>query len=113
MVQVHHPPIAVLLSLRIEPMLARSPRHRKAAAYAGSTVFRGLKSFSDLERNIEQLPTEQERGAAFEVFVEAYLSLDETVQASDVWVGGQEDMIVDVALDLLKAEEEKAKRAAA
>ncbi len=33
--------------------------------------------------------TERERGAAFEVFVEAYLSTDEIAQAEEVGVGGK------------------------
>ena len=50
------------------------PRHDRASAYARSGFFTGLGSFADLESRIERLPTEQERGAAFEVFVEAYVS---------------------------------------
>ena len=36
-----------------------------------------------------QLPTEKERGDAFEVFVEAYLSIDEVAQADEAWVVGK------------------------
>jgi superfamily II DNA or RNA helicase len=65
------------------------PRHDRASTYARSGLFKGLASFADLESRIERLPTEQERGAAFEVFVEAYLSTDEMAQADEVWVGGK------------------------
>ena len=52
-------------------------------------LFKELDTFADLERRIERLPTEKERGDAFEVFVEAYLSTDEMAQAEEVWVVGQ------------------------
>lgn len=68
--------------------MPRPPRHHRAAAFAKTRLFAGLATFSDLERRIEQLPTEKERGDAFEVFVEAYLNLDEAAQADEVWVGG-------------------------
>ena len=51
-------------------MLSRSPRHDRAFAYARSALFGQLGSFAELERRIEQLPTEKERGDAFEVFVD-------------------------------------------
>lgn len=70
-------------------MPPRLPLHDRAPAYARSGLFKALGSFADLESRIEQLPTEQERGAAFEVFVEAYLSTDEMAQAEEVWVGGK------------------------
>jgi predicted helicase len=70
-------------------MLLRSPRHDRATGYARSGLFKGLSAFSDLERRIEQLPIEKERGDAFEVFVEAYLSNDEMAQAEEVWVVGK------------------------
>jgi len=70
-------------------MPLRSPRHDRAAAYARSGLFKELRSFAELERRIEQLPTEKERGDAFEVFVEAYLSTDEVAQAEEVWVVGK------------------------
>ena len=70
-------------------MSPRAPRHHQATTYARSGLFKGLSAFSDLERRIEQLPTEKERGDAFEVFVEAYLSTDEMVQAAEVWVIGK------------------------
>src|SRR6188768_881954 len=69
-------------------MLSRPPCHGKASTYARAGLFRGLGSFDELERRIALLPTEKERGDAFEVFVEAYLSTDEMVQAADVWVTG-------------------------
>jgi len=69
-------------------MPPRSPRHSCAATHVRSGLFRDLSSFADLERRIEQLPTEKERGDAFEVFVEAYLSTDEMAQAEEVWVTG-------------------------
>ena len=70
-------------------MLPRSLSHDRATAYARSGLFKGLTAFSELERRIEQLPTEQERGDAFEVFVEAHLNTDETAQADEVWVVGK------------------------
>ena len=70
-------------------MPSRLPRHDRASTYARSGLFNGLNSFADLESRIERLPTEQERGAAFEVFVEAFLNTDEIAQAEEVWVGGK------------------------
>ena len=67
-------------------MSPRAPRHHQATTYARSGLFKGLSAFSELERRIEQLPTEKERGDAFEVFVEAHLNTDETAQADEVWV---------------------------
>jgi hypothetical protein len=70
-------------------MLPRSPCHDQASRYARSGLFKRLSSFVELELRIAQLPAEKERGDAFEVFVEAYLSTDEMVQAADVWVIGK------------------------
>jgi superfamily II DNA or RNA helicase len=70
-------------------MPSRSPRHQHARTFARAGLFKELGSFADLERHIEQLPTEKERGDAFEVFVEAYLCTDEMAQAEEVWVVGQ------------------------
>jgi hypothetical protein len=70
-------------------MLPRSPQHDQAPKYARCALFKALNSFVELECLIAQLPTEKERGDAFEVFVEAYLSTDEIVQAADVWVIGK------------------------
>ncbi len=66
-------------------MLPRSRRHDRASAYARLGLYKRLSSFAELELRIAQLPTEKERGDAFEVFVEAYLSTDEMVQAAEVW----------------------------
>ena len=65
-------------------MLSRSPRHYRASTFARSGLFKKLGSFAELELRIAQLATEKERGDAFEVFVEAYLSTDEMVQAAEV-----------------------------
>src|SRR3990172_2538198 len=70
-------------------MLSRSPCHDQASKYARSGLFKRLSSFAELEHRIAQLATEKERGDAFEVFVEAYLSTDEMVQAAEVWVIGK------------------------
>jgi len=55
-------------------MQRQSPCHDRAAVYARWDLFKDVGSFAELESRIEQLPTEKERGDAFEVFVEAYLS---------------------------------------
>ncbi|MBK1877593.1 DEAD/DEAH box helicase family protein [Pelagicoccus mobilis] len=56
-----------------------------------SQQFRNLKlleavdSFRGFERKVENLPTPQERGDAFEVFAEAYFATQKTQQAENVW----------------------------
>ena len=62
-------------------MTPRSPRHQCAHTFARMGLFKELGTPADLERRIEQLPTEKERGDAFAVFVEAYLSTNEMAQA--------------------------------
>lgn len=46
-----------------------------------------MSAFRELEGKIAALPTEQERGAAFEVFTEAWLATQRIPQAREVWPG--------------------------
>lgn len=52
-------------------------------------LFDLLKSFSELESRIAALPTERDRGDAFEVFAEAYLATQKILGAEEVWPGDQ------------------------
>lgn len=47
----------------------------------------GVQSFKELEARIAELPIEQQRGAAFEVFAEACLATQRVYQAREVWPG--------------------------
>jgi superfamily II DNA or RNA helicase len=63
----------------------QTPKHPKAALYLQRKLFDGIARFIDLEQRIADLPTPQERGDVFEVFVEAYLSTQPLHQAKTVW----------------------------
>lgn len=63
----------------------QKPKHPKAGLYLLRKLFDGIARFADLEQRIADLPTKQERGDAFEVFVEAYLSTQPLHQAKTVW----------------------------
>jgi hypothetical protein len=64
---------------------ASRPSHRRAGHFVAGGLFEGLQSFADLESRIVALPTQQERGDAFEVFAEAYLATQKLVGAEEVW----------------------------
>ena len=70
-------------------MSLRPLGHPQTTRYARSGIFKGLTDFAELERRIERLPTEQERGDVLEVFAEAYLDADAVAQADEVWVAGR------------------------
>ena len=71
-------------------------RHPKATFFVQRQLFSGLTSFAELEQKIAALPDEQSRGAAFEVFAEAYLATQRKYDAAQVWPHGS------VPLDILK-----------
>jgi superfamily II DNA or RNA helicase len=71
-------------------------RHPKATFFVQRHLFSGLTSFAELEQKIAALPDEQSRGAAFEVFAEAYLATQRKHDAAQVWPHGS------VPLDILK-----------
>ena len=52
-------------------------------------LFEGVVGFADLEARISALPTERDRGDAFEVFAEAYLATQKLVGAEQVWPADQ------------------------
>jgi superfamily II DNA or RNA helicase len=81
-------------------MLTHPPRHRQASKFARSGLFKDLNTFNGLEQRIAALATEKERGDAFEVFVEAYLSIDEIMQAAEVWVTGAIPIEIERQLNL-------------
>jgi superfamily II DNA or RNA helicase len=64
------------------------PRHPRAKRFVADGLFDDLACFSDLESRIASLPSPQERGDAFEAFVEAYLTLSPIHQARTVWPAG-------------------------
>ena len=63
----------------------QKPKHPKAGLYLQYKLFHGISRFAELEQRIANLPTKQERGDAFEVFTEAYLSTQPLYQAKTVW----------------------------
>jgi len=64
-----------------------SPTHPKARTYFQRGLFDGLTSFRELEGRISGLATKGDRGAAFEVFAEAYLATVAVEKAKHVWPG--------------------------
>src|SRR6266576_3915208 len=63
------------------------PTHPKTRSYFQRGLFDGLTSFRELEGRISGLATKGERGAAFEVFAEAYLATVAVQKAKNVWPG--------------------------
>src|SRR5437763_13364130 len=60
-------------------------QHPKATSFVRQNLFVGLTTFAELEARIAALPDEQSRGAAFEVFTEAYLATQRKHDAAKVW----------------------------
>ena len=61
------------------------PRHPKAKRHLASDLFTGLRKFGEFERRVSALPTEKDRGDAFEVFAEAYLATQRKHDAAQIW----------------------------
>jgi hypothetical protein len=66
-----------------------NPKHPKAAKFV--KLFRNLKSFPELENRISKRKDNDEKGAAFEVFAEAYLATQKNdVDPEQLWPQGVE-----------------------
>src|SRR5512139_3786727 len=81
-------PVLLIFIFKQLPMMSgvsQKPRHPKANLYFQRKLFDGISRFAELEHRITGLPTKQERGDAFEVFTEAYLSTQRLHQAKTVW----------------------------
>jgi len=62
--------------------------HNKAAYWVGKGVFDGLKSFTEFECRVNNIPEEKERGDVFEIFIEGYLATQAITQHTKHWVVG-------------------------
>jgi superfamily II DNA or RNA helicase len=62
-----------------------SPKHPKAGWFRRQGLLDQVANFTALEDRIGRLPTERERGDAFEVFAEAYLAAQPIHQVSEIW----------------------------
>ena len=64
----------ILASSRNMNELSSKPKHPKAIQFVQQGLFNGISRFEELESRISFLDTAKERGDAFEVFAEAYLT---------------------------------------
>ncbi|HIA67607.1 TPA: hypothetical protein EYN98_16425, partial [Candidatus Poribacteria bacterium] len=60
-------------------------KHSKTKYFLNSGLFDDLTSFNQLESLIQNLPTNQDKGDAFEVFAEAYLAVQKQYQVQNIW----------------------------
>lgn len=60
-------------------------KHSSTSRFLNTGLFDGLNFFADLEARISVLPGNKERGDAFEIFAEAYLTTQKVTQARQVW----------------------------
>ncbi|MSR64289.1 MAG: DEAD/DEAH box helicase [Verrucomicrobiae bacterium] len=66
-------------------MVMTGPKHPNAQSFVKRGLFHELMTFCELEARLSALPTQQDRGNAFEVFAEAYLVTQSIAQAREVW----------------------------
>lgn len=62
-----------------------APRHPLAKWFTNQFSISSCNSFAELEAGIAALPSERERGNAFEVFAEAWLATQRIPQAREIW----------------------------
>ena len=62
-----------------------APLHGKAAEFRRLGLFSGIQRFAELERRIEALADEKQKGDALEMFAEAYLATQRVGMAKHVW----------------------------
>ncbi|HQN45528.1 MAG TPA: Helicase associated domain protein [Rugosibacter sp.] len=60
-------------------------KHASTARFFNNGLFDNLITFADLEARLSALPTNKERGDAFEIFAEAYLATQKIALAQEVW----------------------------
>ena len=60
-------------------------RHSSSSKLLNTNLFDKLNSFDEIEARISALPTNKDRGDAFEIFAEAYLATQKIAQAKEVW----------------------------
>ena len=60
-------------------------RHTSSRQLIGSGLFDNLTAFSEIEARISALPSNKDRGDAFEIFAEAYFATQKIAQAQEVW----------------------------
>ncbi|MEN8250939.1 MAG: Helicase associated domain protein [Bacteroidota bacterium] len=61
------------------------PLHSASSKFLTQGLFSGINSFATLEKRIAELPSDYEKGAAFEVFAEAYFVTQPITQSKHVW----------------------------
>ncbi len=62
-----------------------TPLHSRSKHFLQQGLFTGICNFAELERRIEALSDERQRGDAFEVFSEAYLATQRAHEADKLW----------------------------
>jgi superfamily II DNA or RNA helicase len=60
-------------------------RHSSSSRILNSGLFDNLVTFTELEKRISLLPSNKDRGDAFEIFAEAYFATQKIAQAQEVW----------------------------
>ena len=60
-------------------------KHSSTQRLLGTGLFDNLTAFTEIESRISALPSNKERGDAFEIFAEAYFTTQKITQAQEVW----------------------------
>ena len=77
-----------------------APKHHKGGYWIEQGVFNDLSSFRELERRIDAIEEEVDRGDIFEIFIEALLETDPVIQCVEHWVVGHVPLSIREELNL-------------
>jgi predicted helicase len=75
------------------------PKHPRTAEFVAQGLY-AVNSFKELEAKISALESKDERGAAFEVFAEAFLVTQEGIDPNHYWPQGKIPLLVQENLGL-------------
>ncbi len=75
-------------------------KHQKSSYWVKQGVYDNLSSFRELEKRIDAIEEEKDRGDAFEIFVEALLETDSVLQSDEHWVVGDVPLLIREEMNL-------------